>query len=197
MKTTEILKRTWNAITSTVILMAIIWLPLSLLSVQVNSLYYLHIYPIPSFALFTIISLAFIWLLTKHNSKRDRYIYIAVILLTVALALVRYGLGVWYRANIDYYYSHLMHNLYQTTIFVCCATVFIAGFLFETKYYNLFSNQSKVTSTVIRILKWIAIFLAGAIVATHIWSYLYYPRPKKAQQKEIVEKAEGERFFIR
>ena len=57
MKITEILKRLWNAITSTVILMAIMWLPLPFLSARINSLYYLHIHPIPSFALFTIISL--------------------------------------------------------------------------------------------------------------------------------------------
>ena len=178
MKHTEILKRLWNAITSTVFLMATMQLLLSL--------YFLR-FLIPSFAIFTLISLAFIWLLTKHNSKRDRYIYISVILLTVLLALTRYGLGVWYRENIDYYYPFLRSDIYQIIRYVCCTTVFIAGFLSETKYNNLFVNQSKRKSTVIRILKWIALVLSLAIVVAYMDSRINFPRPKKLQKEEIAE----------
>jgi hypothetical protein len=148
MKPIEIIKRAYYAITWGLFF----YIFSSLLLVTLAHNFVLDIITITFFTLF---ALAFIWLLTIHNGKRERYIYIGIILLAFLWAIV----SVWLiDSKYDIYYvfkpSYIYLNRYVLipNLGFCGVAVMVASFLSETKYHNIFRNQSKTESIILRIL---------------------------------------------
>ncbi|MCL2289573.1 MAG: hypothetical protein FWC34_02550 [Bacteroidetes bacterium] len=114
--------------------------------------------------LIILFALAFIWLLTIHNNRRERYIYIGIIFLAFLLIIVGFNLdsSVYKYNKIDlwagkppraHYYKWYYQLFVKTFIIgVCGIIILIAGFLSETKYYNVLKNQPKTVSSIFRIL---------------------------------------------
>ena len=175
MKTMKILKRIYYAITSGLffVMMKLIGsILISLIDDRFDiSKNYLTIETI----IFAIIALVFIWMLTIQSNKRERYIYIIIILFTLLWAIVDYNIHIHYALN-DYCCNY---SYYPINDLIPCFTVMImvAGFLTETKYYNIFPNQSKTISVIFRALSWIVQILAWAflvLLLTSIEPYQYY-----------------------
>jgi len=171
----EILKRIYYAIISGLFFLTILFFLIDeiLYSGGMCSFYTIH--PIRVTVFILLFALAFTWLLTIHNSKRERYIFMGIIFLTFLWALVNYGL--LYHPQRDYYcgrnYYLLWQIVKQSTLYVSGAIVMIAGFFSNTRYDNILPKQSKTVSWIFRILSWIGQFISWAFVLLCITVFIY------------------------
>lgn len=154
----EILTRIFHAITTGLFFLTIVYFLLK----GLTPCYTTH--SVKSTAVIAIISLIFIWLQTIHNKKSERYIYISIILLTLLWAIGYYFVKV-YTVNCPEQNYYLWHFVRNSMLYVCGATIMVAGFRSETKYYNVMSNQSKTVNTMFRILNWAMTIIAWTFLA--------------------------------
>jgi hypothetical protein len=104
-------------------------------------------------------AIAFIWLLTIHNSKKERYIYMSIILLIFLWVIMGFNLDssmhlnkieIWLGKPPKSDYFQWFGN--KLIFYVCGVTVMVAGFCTNTRFDNIFRNQPKTVSIIFRVL---------------------------------------------
>ena len=145
MKPKEILKRIYYALTS------------GLLLIVINRMLGYCPHSSISIAITMIIGMAYCWIMSRHNNKRDSLIIYSIILLAF-IFVIAYNLAAFR------HYSNILLGARGTMLHVCSACMAVVGFYSNTKYYNILPNQSKTISIVFRVFSWI-----GQIV---VWVYI-------------------------
>jgi intracellular septation protein A len=151
MKTKEILRRMYYALTSGALVLALI----TILSLTVSYGHYNQIHPVRFPIIITIFALLFCWIMSRHN-KRDGYILIAVIALTGIIGLAQH-LSEYFQWYVPYKSVDALYipSVSIAIILVSSSCMMIAGFVSETKYNNILPNQSKAVAKIFRIISWV------------------------------------------
>jgi peptidoglycan/LPS O-acetylase OafA/YrhL len=145
MNTKEILKRTYYALVSGVLMLASVWL----LGITANDGNFHVVHPVLFPVIVIVLALVFCWIMTRHN-RREGVILLSVVAVTAVIAAI----GAVGGFNLGYD-GYILPSWGVTMLCPCAACMMVTGFLSDTKYHNILPNQSKGVSTLFRVLSWI------------------------------------------
>ncbi len=150
MKPTTILKQTYYALTSGMLLIALTVFLSVAFTPMGRSMETMH--PIKYPLIIMAFSIGYCWLMRRHNGKYEWLIYCSIILLSFFFCM---KVPLYYPFGIEHGIDRFWWSAASNLLDICTICMMVATFGSNTKYYNILPNQSVTVSKVFRVTSWV------------------------------------------